>query len=225
MAVLLSGCVSFNCIRGSGVIGSEKREITGFKKITININASIYIKQDGKYDINIEAEDNILPNIRTQLKKDELIISARRCFVRHEPVKIYITSPEFQKINLTSSGKIIGENIINSPKLEIEINGSGNVDLELDIQKLITKLFGHGKITLAGNATDHKIILTGSGIINADELDSDFALVNLSGSGKCRLNVKEKLNINISGSGIVEYYGSPVINSNISGSGKVRKIK
>lgn len=213
------------CIQGSGNLSSESREILNFKKITININAVVHIQQNGKYNVSIEAEDNILPYIRTTLKRDELIISSKRCFIKHKPIHIFVTSPEFKKITLTSSGKIIGENILNSSNLEIELSGSGKIDIELNVDKLTTQLFGSGKITYTGNVSHHRILLSGSGIINANELESDNTIVNLSGSGICRINAKEKLKIIISGSGFVEYSGSPEIESNISGSGRIKKIK
>ncbi len=219
------GCSLFNCVKGSGNVTSESRVLSDFNKINIYANVNLYIRQNDNYSFDIEAEDNIIPHIKTKIKGDELIISTRTCIFNHKPVNIYVSAPEFRRITLSGSGKIISENMLSGDKLDLMLNGSGKIDVELNIYKLYTELTGSGKVYLKGNAYSHKIMLSGSGVINALELETDDTFVNLSGSGICRINSNEKLKINISGSGIVEYTGSPDTQSNVSGSGKIRKLK
>lgn len=225
LTFLYTSCSLFNCVKGSGNINTETRPLTDFKKIIINSNANVYIEQDDYYSVDIEAEENIIPYIKTRIRNDELIISNKTCLLNQKPINIYISSPEFRRIALSSSGKIISKNRITGNKLDIVINGSGRAEIDLDVQKLFTELSGSGKISLRGNAYTNKINLSGSGIIDALECETDESIINLSGSGICKMNVNEDLKINISGSGIVEYIGSPDIQSNISGTGRVKKLR
>lgn len=225
LSFIFTGCSLFNCVKGSGNVTSESRVLSDFNKINIYANINLYIRQNDNYSFDIEAEDNINPHIKTKIKGDELIISTRTCIMNQKPINIYISAPEFRRITLSGSGKIISENILSGDKLDLMLNGSGKIEVELNIHKLYTELTGSGKVYLKGNAYSHKIMLSGSGVINALELETDDTFVNLSGSGICRINSNEELKINISGSGIIEYFGSPDIQSNVSGSGKIRKLK
>jgi hypothetical protein len=66
---------------------------------------------------------------------------------------------------------------------------------------------------------DHKII--GSGSINAAQLNSDVAIVYISGSGVVDVDVNNALDVTIIGSGKVYYTGNPTVEDYISGSGEV----
>ena len=225
LVFLFNSCSLLDCVRGSGVVDSELREISDFTKITLKANANIYITQSDKFSVEIEAENNVIPYLTTKLRGEELVISVKRCVLTRKPIKIYISLPDLEEINLTGSGNIFGENEISVKELKLNISGSGKIDLSLEAEKLISIITGSGKISLSGNTSFHKIILSGSGIIDAVNFGTSDALVNLSGSGKCRIKVINDLTINLSGSGVVEYDGNPDIKSNITGSGKVRKLK
>jgi hypothetical protein len=67
------------------------------------------------------------------------------------------------------------------------------------------------------------VSVSGSGRVDATELQAQDATVGISGSGGCRLKVADTLSANISGSGSVYYAGSPRVSSRVSGSGRVVK--
>lgn len=222
---LFDSCSFMDCVRGSGLVLNESRNISNFNSINLLGSASVYIKQADEYSLEIEAEDNIIPLIETRVKGRMLYILTKKCINPNEPVKIFISLPELRSVDISGSGKIIGENVINSDKLELNIGGSGVLNFELQVNKLITEISGSGKVYLQGDTKLHNIILSGSGDIYAEELNTKDGLISLSGSGKCRVNVIENLDVNISGSGVVEYKGRPQINSKIHGSGKLKRLR
>ncbi|UCG09227.1 MAG: DUF2807 domain-containing protein [Desulfobacterales bacterium] len=79
-----------------------------------------------------------------------------------------------------------------------------------------------GSINLSGEADESNAAISGSGKINAFDLETKNVSVTISGSGDCRLNASESLNATISGSGDIYYKGRPKISTRISGSGSLR---
>ncbi|HNP99370.1 MAG TPA: DUF2807 domain-containing protein, partial [Bacteroidia bacterium] len=65
----------FGCgIEGSGNVITETRSLTTFNGIDLRNTANVYITQGDVQEVKIEAEDNIVPLILTEVKNDELII-------------------------------------------------------------------------------------------------------------------------------------------------------
>jgi len=94
--------------------------------------------------------------------------------------------------------------------------------LEVETGLLETKISGSGSIHLSGKAEDYTVSISGSGKINAFDVDAKHVSVKISGSGDCRVSTSESLDAKISGSGDVYYRGRPQINAKISGSGSLK---
>ena len=84
---------------------------------------------------------------------------------------------------------------------------------------------GAGDFKLDGSRQEFlDIYITGTGDVNAFELEVDDCRVNISGAGKCELNVINSLDIQISGVGNIFYTGHPSVTSDISGVGNVTAV-
>src|SRR6185295_3610097 len=64
--------------RGSGNVISQTREVSGFDAINVSYPAEVLIKQGSAESLKIEAEDNLLPNLKTQVKNGTLEIFYKR---------------------------------------------------------------------------------------------------------------------------------------------------
>ena len=94
-----------------------------------------------------------------------------------------------------------------------------------ELQATTLKLDGSGatKVEIAGKVMRQEIDLSGAGSYQAAKLDSDEAVVGVSGAGKAMVNARNTLTVDISGAGKVEYVGDPKIKQSISGVGKVSR--
>jgi hypothetical protein len=89
-----------------------------------------------------------------------------------------------------------------------------------------SRISGSGNINIEGLAVSQQVSISGSGNYNAANLLTDAALINIFGSGNCRIVVNHSLNAAIHGSGSVYYSGNPsVYHTSILGSGKVVQVQ
>jgi hypothetical protein len=224
LSFIIFGCGYMRCVHGSGRVISETRQVPEFHSISVGGSANLYIAQGTEQSVRIEAEDNILPLLRTKVDGQTLEIENKRCIRNHRPINIYATMRDVRELEIRGSGKIIGETKITSPKLDINISGSGKANLDVDVEKISSKISGSGDLAFSGRANDFDVTVSGSGNIRARNLQTTNSSISVSGSGDCIVTVKDELKVMISGSGKVTYYGDPIkVNSNISGSGKLRK--
>ena len=108
----------------------------------------------------------------------------------------------------------------------VQIDGSGNVNIpEWAFDALDLEINGSGDIQANGTAEILDVRLDGSGNINCADLTAHAANVVVNGSGSVKIDVTDSLEIDISGSGSVRYSGNPSsLQTSISGSGSIKKI-
>ncbi len=208
-------------IKGEGPVVEEIRTVADYDEIELSVPARVYLQQGPAEEVRLMAQENVLENIDMYVRGGALKIKFDKNVRRHDPITIYLTTPSISSLSVSGSGDIIGEDIIDSESLTVNISGSGQMDLEVNTQELRTSISGSGKSFLSGVADWHSIHISGSGDVSAYELETKSAEVHVSGSGNSMLWVTDALDVRISGSGDVYYQGSPSITTHISGSGKV----
>ena len=208
-------------VRGSGNTVTETRIAASFSKIKVEGAAVVYLRQGTEQTIEVEADDNIVPIITTRVRNDELNIGTSEDYRSANPVTIYITMPVIRALRIDGSGDIWGDTPIEGDQLVLDVQGSGDVDLELSYTRLRAEGSGAGDFQLRGEVKDQEVDLLGSGNYQARDLASLTCDIRIEGSGDATVAVEEYLNAEIRGSGNVRYFGSPRVDSSISGSGSV----
>jgi hypothetical protein len=228
MSLLLTSCESifFSCLKGNGILEEEERPLGKFTGIISEGDFDVYIVIDSVSKVVIEADENLMPYIRTNIKNERLIIDngTRKCLrnLDNEPIRIYVHTPEIFNISLEGSGLIYSDYLILVDYLRIELTGSGIFDLrDIDALEMDVSLTGSGDIELWGIARVGDLNISGSGKIKALHLEQDECSASISGSGDMYVFVYDFLDANITGSGNIFYRGNPRINVKISGSGSL----
>lgn len=191
-----------NCLDGQGAIVSETRTTADFHSINSTIYADILLTQGPKEDVIIEAQQNILRELKTTIVNGELRLTLNRCVDILQAVKVHITIPEIRRLTLTGAGDIIAQNEFNLTDLNVTLTGAGDFMLQ-------------------GITNTLDITLTGVGDVKAFDLNSDICDVRITGVGDTEVFVNDELNVTITGAGTVYYKGNPSITSNITGSGSI----
>jgi hypothetical protein len=197
---LVAGCGG---VRGSGVMASETRSVSGFSEVALSGTGDVRIAQTGQESLTIEAEDNLLPLLETFVEDGRLTLRTRPG-VNIRPTRTIRYRITVARLDAAS------------------ISGSGSVRAEgVDSERLASSISGSGSVTLAGRARAIDLSISGSGYYDAERLEAKTARVSISGSGSGLVNVSEELDVAISGSGSVEVLGKPSVDQRISGSGRV----
>jgi hypothetical protein len=211
--------------RGSGNIVTETREVSNFRAIEIEYPAQVLVKQGSEESLKIEAEDNLLPNLKTQVRNGTLEIFYKREEGKHvNPTKtprITIVVKDLADVGFTSAGELTIEKL-KTDNLDVSLSGAGNLELdEVQVKGLQVSLSGAGSLTASGTADDLDLSISGFGDFDGADLHGKVARVNISGAGSATVWVDEDLMAGISGAGSISYYGSASVTKQISGVGGV----
>jgi hypothetical protein len=205
-----TNCICANKgLKGSGHVIKEIRQAKSFNQINIDGIFNIYLSQGEKEAIEVEADDNLLEYVKTDINNSVLSIdfTYSKGIEKSTELNIYITVTDIN---------------------QLELEGIGNVscltDLHLNKLKLINS--GIGSINLKGKASEVYIKNSGIGKIKATEFEVAYLKVKASGVGSVRVNATKEISVNLSGVGNVYYTGEPKLKDiNMSGIGKFRQIK
>jgi putative autotransporter adhesin-like protein len=192
-------------VKGSGKISSDTRAVTGATGVSLNTSGNLTIKQGSSDSLTIEAEDNILPVLSSDLSGSRLILTTKSGATVNptKPITYNLTLKSFTAIKHSGSGTVQISGI-SGDQLTIAIGGSGD-------------------ITASGTATNQIIEIPGSGSYHGENLTSKSATITISGSGSANVKVSDTLNVTISGKGSVNYTGNPAVTKQVTGTGSVNK--
>lgn len=203
---LVTACnFSSSGVAGSGVAGSEQRAVGAFERLAVDGSFAVEVEVGPATSVRVEADDNILPLITTEVAGDTLKVSSRGSFNTTRSIKVYVATP-----------RLVG----------LEHGGSGSVRVRgISGERFAAALDGSGSVQLAGRSDALTVSLDGSGSLAAAELIAASVTVALSGSGSAEVHASERLVASVDGSGSVRYSGGAKdIVRNISGSGGVSPL-
>lgn len=206
--LLCTNCVLEQGIKGSGNVIKEKREAKPFTQIKIDGVFNIYLTQGETEHIEVEADDNLLEYIKTDINNGILSIDTEQKLriKKSHKSNVYITLKDISVIDFGGVGNIYcsSELILNT----LQINNSGV-----------------GSIKLKGKAKEVSMINSGVGNIKATEFEVEYLDVKATGVGSIKVNATKELNASITGVGSVYYTGNPQSQHvDIDGIGKFKKI-
>lgn len=205
---------------------TEERDLDPFDEIGLAISADLYLTQGAQQPVKIEASEEVLANIETKISGGHLEIKFKESMRNPGDIKIWITIPEIEELNIAGSGSIFATSGIETEELELNIAGSGNMELSKVIcDEIEANIAGSGNLKMDNStAEEAEISLAGSGDAQINGLKVAEASVSIAGSGDCIIHVTDELDVSIVGSGDVKYEGDPRIEVSTIGSGKVKKI-
>ena len=171
----LQSC-ALTVIKGSGQIKSEPRLVSGFDSIDFSGSGELVITQGDSESLTIEADDNILPHILTEVRNGVLEIRFDRddwgtYYRPTRPIRFNLNLKELRSVSLSGSGAISAE-ALKSDRLSLDVSGSGNVRIDhLEASDLAFDLSGSGQADLFGKVTSQQISISGSGSYQAGDLE------------------------------------------------------
>ena len=212
-------------ISGEGPVVERKLDIKGFDAIHLSMSANVYLTQGSDFEVKVIGQQNIIDNLTKRVSDREWRISFEKNVRRYDKLELHVTLPELRKAHISGSGDIKSTNTLAcNNEVSLSISGAGNIVLDLEATAISGRISGSGDIDLKGKADKLDLSISGSGDIQAGELTGRNAVIAIAGSGNCKVNASEDLDVRISGSGDVQYAGRPRINTKISGSGSLRSL-
>jgi hypothetical protein len=234
-------------VRGSGTVVEETRSVNGVSGVELALPGTLHITMGNSESLRIEADDNLMEYIQTNVRVGRLVIESRQGINLRptRPINYYLTVKELGSLVTSSDGNIETDDL-QSSSFSITISSSGNVSVSgLDCTSLRVKVSSSGNVKVSELAADsisvdisssgnldiqkgkvqqQDINISSSGEYRARDLESVSANVVLTSSGEATIRVSDRLTGRLTSSGNINYIGSPDINVSMTSSGRTVQI-
>ena len=202
VALLAGACE--DALYGNGERATETRPVADFTRVESAGSVDVRIEQGEAFGVIVSVDSNVLPELRTRVVGETLVIDSQRDFEDLVPgPHVFVTLPALRAASLSGSGDLLFDGAASDTT--VRLSGSGNV-------------------ALRGSSDWLDLKLDGSGDINAAEWRAANGRLKLSGSGSIRASLSSSVEVDLDGSGDVYLYGEPdILRLSIDGSGELHQ--
>jgi hypothetical protein len=210
----------------------EDRHLSGFNAVNLAGSFDVYITQGSKESVKVEAPDNIIDHIITEVSGGVLKIYNKNdngfhwgdMFGNHKKIAVYVIAKDLNSISVSGSGDVFFKEGIHTNSLKLRVSGSGDLYGRVDVKTLESSISGSGDVKISGRADNSTVSVGGSGDFSARSLITINTAVRVSGSGDASVNASNRVDASVSGSGDIRYTGgAKSVSSSKSGSGDIER--
>ncbi|MEO1013025.1 MAG: head GIN domain-containing protein [Bacteroidota bacterium] len=209
--------------RGNGIVVEDPRAVTDdFTEISVSEGLHAYVTQGDDFEIMVEADENIVDLIGTDIKNGKLRIHAIENIGRATK-KIHVVLPKVSGLKSSSGAHLNVVNTIKSDKLEIDGSSGANVNAEIVAEDVDIDASSGANLNISGEADAAYVDVSSGGNINARSLITQNCKADASSGGNLSINVSESLTADASSGGNISYMGEASVQSKKNLSGSITK--
>ncbi len=228
MSITLTSCVIDGWdqgISGNGNVVEEDRNVTGFTGVQVSTGIDVFLTQGKNFKVTVEADENLMEVILTELKGDMLVVKTDRVNIRRaKSKKVHITLPDLTELKISSAGDCKGLTPFTCDFLRLGISSAGDLSLEVDAEEIHLDISSSGDARISGSTEVLDVSLSSAGDLHAFDLIAKKVDVDVSSAGDARVHATKEISMNVSSAGNIYYKGdADVVNSRSSSAGDIIK--
>ncbi len=205
--LFFSACSVINCTEGSGEMISKTFPQNSFDSFDLSSSADVELIPSNKNEIEVYTYPNIMEKLAVENKGGEVSIDLQGCIRMNKGMKVKVFFTKLNKVKLSGSGNIVSNGKIIGDSFAVEILGSGDANVDVEVSSLSAEIMGSGDIMLRGKTANLKGEINGSGNIKAAGLQSSASNISINGSGDATLGSCANMTSSVNGSGNVNCIG------------------
>ena len=166
---------------GNGKVAKETRKITeDFTEVSAAEGLMVYVTpppppppppQADDFKIDVEADENIIDLIATDIKDGKLRVHARENIGRATK-KIYVSLPKITALKSSSGAHLKGEHIINGDTFEVDGSSGALIQLALVADNIEIDASSGANLTISGDVNRAQVEVSSGGNIDATALNT-----------------------------------------------------
>jgi Putative auto-transporter adhesin, head GIN domain len=194
----------FSKTRGSGNIQIEKRDVSGFSNVKSGGAITIDVAAQRDFAVEVEADDNLLQFIKTEVSGDTLKIYTEGNISTRNPIRVRIAMPQIELFDVSGASTGTLTNVKNE-SLTIEASGAS-------------------KLKVDGEARELFVDLSGASRLDAENLKAENVKVDASGASSATVFASNEVDAEASGASNIRYTGAPKnVRQDASGASSVKQ--
>lgn len=122
-------------------------------------------------------------------------------------VKLYFKNLE--SIAVSEGSYVSSEKDFKQTSLDLNAKSGGEINLDIDVDKVSVKANAGGIVTLSGKAKNQDVVITSGGILNAKDLETSQTTISVAAGGKSEIHASTLVDAKVRAGGSIFIYGKP----------------
>ncbi len=214
----------------SGDDESQIRDVSGFNAIKVATGIDLYITMGTTEEVKIVADDEIIDDIKTEVKNGTLSIYLKRNNGRfnwrgfNKTRKAYVTLKELTEIKASSGADVESQNTLKGEMLEVSASSGSDVKIDVIYKKLSVSTSSGSDAYLSGKVKTLFVHSSSGSDIDAAKLETERCEASASSGSDIVVRVTEELRADASSGADIVYYGKPQnVDTDESSGGDVKR--
>jgi hypothetical protein len=211
-------------LRGNGNVETEDRKITSeFNEIKVSQGINLYLTQGNNVDLSVEADENIIDLLVTEVEGEVLKIYFDKNVSRGTK-NVYLTATKINSIKSTSGADVKGEGVIKTKSITLNSSSGSAMKLNLNAQNVECSTSSGADIDLTGTTVTFDGNASSGSHIDAEDLKSETSRADVSSGANIDVYASKEITAHASSGGDIDYSGNPtIVNKSKSSGGSVSK--
>lgn len=209
--------------RGNGEVVEETRTVKeDFTVVSASEGLDVFVTQGNDYEIRVEADENIIDLIGTDIREGRLKIHAIENIGRATK-KVYVTLPEVTGLKSSSGADLMVQNVLESNRIDLDASSGADLHVELNAKEITAEASSGADIKISGQSDYLRAEASSGADIRARDLQTKKCNADASSGSDISVNVSESLIADASSGADITYSGEANVEQKKSASGSVRK--
>ncbi|HUH46746.1 MAG TPA: head GIN domain-containing protein [Arenibacter sp.] len=227
LALLFSSC-GFDFVngkKGNGIVQEENRTVNGdFNAVSASEGLNVYVTQGEAFKILVEADENVIDLIATDLKDGVLRVHTNENIGRATK-NIYVALPKIIALEASSGADMITENAIKAESIDLNASSGADIKItDLRAEKVNADSSSGADIEIGGEVITFSSNASSGSSIKANNMVSNTCRARASSGANITVNVTESLIAEASSGGDIKYTGMAKVEEKKSSSGSVGQL-
>lgn len=214
VALLFTSCkydVDFgNGIDGNGKVITQKREISSsFTKVISNRGVEVIIEQSDVASVEVEADENIINHITTEVKDGVLIISANENIDSAEKEEVHVKMPKIEGLECSSGSSIATKSTVRGTNITLSTDSGSTLNADLEFENVTAETDSGSSMEVSGKALSVKAVSSSGSTLDAENLVANEVTADASSGSSLSVHALVSLNGDASSGASIHYNGAP----------------
>lgn len=215
-----------SCMIGTATSKNEATSIYDVETSYKSLSVRSAIKVEYRHDIDklqIIADSSILSKIKVNYDEDDIEIYASSFKSPFKVTALVPASKELESIEIEGASSFSSDKEIEAEKLDIEVSGASKFDANINCQSLKASVSGASFASIGGEAMNAEISVSGASKLSSENLNTDYADIDISGASKAEIICNKNITGNVSGASKLSFGGTAKSDVSTSGASKVSR--
>ncbi|MCE1200000.1 MAG: DUF2807 domain-containing protein [Marinilabiliales bacterium] len=206
-------------IRGNGKVVSQDRNLSGFDAIKVSSGIELVMNQDNTEKVVVEADENIQPILKTEVRGSELRIYMEESILHAKKMKVYVTLKQLKSLHASSGSEAKSTGPINSDELRIDASSGSEVHMEVVCKSISLSSSSGSELNVSGTTQSVYAESSSGSDLKASHLIAEKGNVTSSSGAELTINITKDVQAHASSGAEITVLGNPASRNSDSSSG------